>query len=127
MATIVQAMLGSEYYPNLGLMQKKCSQIKWFQYPLITHSFLNRYRTVWIDPKPNWHIGYPHQNLLDVKSRVRVKGPRSSQDWIPPSIGRIQVTTPTMERNLNSSSMMSRGNGKGRTTSSTTGVSQKQH
>ena len=44
-----------------------------------------------------------------------------------PSTGKIQVTTPTMVRNSNSSYMMNRGNGKSRTTSSTTGVLRKPH
>ena len=122
-----QAMLGLEYYPSLGQMQKRCLLIKSFQYPLTIRSFSNRYKMVWIDQKPNWPIVYPHPDLLDVKSRVQVRGPRSSRDWTPPSTGRIQVTTPTMERSLNSSSMMSRGSGRGQTTSSTTGVSRKQH
>jgi hypothetical protein len=45
----------------------------------------------------------------------------------PPSIGRTPVITPTMGRNSNSSYMMNRGSGKGRTTSSTTGGSRKPH
>jgi hypothetical protein len=44
-----------------------------------------------------------------------------------PSIGRTPVITPTMGRNSNSSYMMSRGSGKGPTTSSTTGGSRKPH
>ena len=119
--------LDLEYYPNLGLMLRRCSPTKWYQYRLITPSFSNRYRTVWTDPKPSLPIVYPHQNLQEEKLRVRMKGPRSSQVLIPPSIGRTQVTTPTMGRNSNSSSTMSRGSGNGRTTSSTTGGSRRQH
>ena len=117
----------SAYCPNLGPMPRKCSQIRWFQYRSITRSFLNRYRMVWTVPRPNWHTGYPHQNLQERKSPVQVKGPRSSRDLIPQSIGRTLETTRTMERNLNSSSMTSQGNGKGPITSSTTGGSQRRH
>ena len=45
--------------------------------------------------------------------------------WTQPSIGRIPGTTRMMGRSYNSSSMMNRVNGKGPTTSSTTGGSQK--
>ena len=122
-----QAMLGLEYYPSLGLMQKKCLLIKSFQYPLTIRSFSNRYKMVWIDQKPNWPTAYLHPSLLDETSRVRVKGPRSSQGWTPPSTGRIQVTTPTTVRNSSSLSTMNRASGRGQTTSSTTGVLRKQH
>ena len=47
--------------------------------------------------------------------------PRRYQGLIRQSTGKTPVTTPTMVRSLNSSSTMNRVNGKGRTTSSTTG------
>ena len=43
----------SVYYQNQGLMLKKCLQIRSFQYPLITHSFLSPYKMVWIGLKQN--------------------------------------------------------------------------
>jgi hypothetical protein len=120
-------MHDSAYCPNLGPMLRKCSQIKWYQYRSITRSFLNQYRTVWIDPRPSWHIGYPHQSSQEGISRVRVKGPRSSRDLIPQSIGKTPGTTRTMEKNSNSSSMTNPGNGKNPIISSTTGGSQRRH
>ena len=115
-----QVMLGTGFYPSLELTQKRCSLIKWYPYRLITHSFLNRYKTVWIGPKPNWHIVYPPVNL-PVKKYSRVKGPRSSQDWTQRSTGRTQVTTPTTVRSSRSSYTTNRENGNGRTTSLTIG------
>ena len=55
-------MLDSAYCLNQELMPKKCLQIKLYQYPLITLSFLNRSRTVWTDLKLNWLIEYQLQN-----------------------------------------------------------------
>ena len=112
--------LGLGYYQNLGLTPKKCLQIKSYQYPLITHSFLNRYRTVWIDLRPSWHIVYPPVNLRKRVYSVS-KGPRSSKDWTPPSTGRIPETTRTTGRSLPSLSTMRPANGRGPRTSSTTG------
>jgi len=122
-----QAMLGLEYYPSLGQMQKKCLLIRSYQYPLTIRSFSNRFKMVWIDLRPNSRIEFPHQSLRDGTSLVRVIGPRSSLDSIPRSIGRTPVITPMMERNSSSSSTMNQASGRGRTTSSTTGGSRKRH
>ena len=108
-----------------GADAKKCSLIKWYPYRLTTHSFLNQYKTVWIDPKPNWHIVYPLVNLPDVRYS-RTKGPRSSKGWTPPSIGRTPEITRMTERNYPSLSTMKRESGRGQTTSSTTGGLRKQ-
>ena len=117
----------SAYCPNLGPMPKKCSQIKSYQYRSITRSFLNRYKMVWTDLKPNLHTEYQHQNSQGGTSRPRVIGPRNLPDSIQRSIGRTPVITPMMERSSSSSSMMNRESGKGQTTSSTTGGLRKQH
>ena len=116
----------SAYCPNLVPMPRKCSQIKSSQYRSIIRSFLNRYKTEWTVPKPNLHIEFPHQSLQDGTLQVPTN-PKPSRDSIQRSIGRTPVITPTMERNSNSSSTMNRGNGKGQTTSSTTGGSRKRH
>ena len=119
------SFMASGFYPSLELTQKKCSLIKWYPYQLTTHSFLNRYKTVWIDPKPNWHIVYPQVNLR-VRNYSRSKGPRSSRDWTPPSIGRTPVTTPTTVKNLHFLSTTRQVNGRGPRTSSTIGESLRQ-
>jgi len=51
---------------KLDQMQRKCLQIKLFQYPLIIHFSSNRFKMVWIGRRLNWHIGFQLQNLLDV-------------------------------------------------------------
>ena len=117
---------GSAYCPNLVPMLKRCSQIRWYQFPLTIPSFSNRSRTVWIGQRPSSRTGYPRQNS-PVESLTPIRRYKKLPVLTPPSTGRIPVTTPTMGKNLNSSSTMNRGNGKGRTTSSTTGGSQKQH
>ena len=116
--------LGLGYYPNLVLTPKKCLQIRSFQYPLITHSFLNPYRMEWIDLRPNWLIVYP-QVSLQRKVYSRSKGTRNSRDWTLPSTGRTQETTPMMVKSFRSWSTMKQENGRGPRTSSTTGVSRK--
>ena len=122
-----QVTLGMVYYPSLDLMPRRCSQIRWFQYPLITPSFSSRSRTVWTGPRQNSPSVSQPVNLPDVSlPQPQPKPYRSSRDWTPPSTGRTPVITPTMGRNSNSSYMMNRGSGKGRTTSSTTGGSRKQ-
>ena len=46
--------LGFESYLRLVQMQRRCSQIRWYQYPLITRSFSNQYRTEWKDQRRNY-------------------------------------------------------------------------
>ena len=116
--------LGLVSYQNLVLTPKKCLQIRSFQYPLITHSFLNPYRMEWIDPRLNWHIVYLPVNLQKRVYSVS-KGTRNSRGWTLPSTGRTPGTTVTTGRNSRSWSTMNQVNGKDRTTSSTTGVSRK--
>ena len=116
---------GTGYYQRLEQMRRKCLQTKWYQYPLITHSFLNRYRTVWIVPKRNLHIVYPRRSSQGVRS-TRMNVPRNSLGSIPRSTGRIPVTTHTTGRNSNSSHTMNRASGRGQITSSTTGGSRRQ-
>ena len=121
-----QAMHGLEYCPNLGPMRRKCSPIRLYPYLLTTHSFSNQYKTEWTVPRQNSHTEYPHPNSHDADS-IRMTRRNRSQVSIPPLTGRTQGTMRTMGRNLNSSSTMRAVNGKGRTTSSTTGGSRKQH
>ena len=116
---------GLEYYQNLERMQKRCLQIKWFQYQLITRSFLNQYKTEWTAPRQNWHIESRRQSLPVNQSRQR-RPERNSRGSIQPSTGRIPGTTRTTERSSGSSSTMNQGNGKDRTISSITGGSRKQ-
>ena len=115
----------TEYCPNLVPMQKQCSQIKSYQYRSIIRSFSNRYRTVWTVPRPSLPTGYqppssPEENSLPTRPQ------KPSRDSIQRSIGRTPVIMPTMERNSNSSSTMKAVNGRGLTTSSTTGGLRKQ-
>ena len=114
------------YYLNPGRTLKPCLLIKSCQYPSTTLSFSNQYRTEWIGLRPNWHIVYLPVNSHGVRYS-RVRGPRSSRGWTPPSIGKIPEITPMTGRNSNSLYMTNPGNGKDRTTSSTTGELPKQH
>ena len=113
---------GTGYYQRLERMRRKCLQTRWYQYPLTTHSFLNRYRTVWIVPRRNLHIVYPLKSLQGGKL-IRMNKSRNLSGSIRRSTGRIQVTTPTMGRNSNSLRTTNRVNGRGQTTYSTTGES----
>ena len=117
---------GTEYCPNRVPMLNRCSQIRLSQYRLITHFSSNQYRTEWTGQKPNSHRESPPQSL-HVRNLTQTKRSKRSQVLIPQSTGRIQATTRTMVRNSNSSSTTNRVNGKGRTTSSTTGGLRKQH
>ena len=117
-------MHGTEYCPNLEPMRKKCSQIKWYQYRSIIHSFSDPYRTVWIAPRQNLRTEYPLRNL-HVKDSSRRINPKSWKDWTPPLIGKIPEIIPMIERSSHFSSMMKLENGSVRKTSSITGASQK--
>ncbi len=111
---------------SLERMLRKCSQTRLYQYPSTTRSFSSQSRTVWTDPKPNLPIEYQPVDSLENPYKIN----KTRNYWrgsTPQSTGRTQATTHMMERNLNSSSTMNRVNGKGRTTSSTTGGLRKQH
>ena len=113
-------MHGTAYCPNLVPMLKRCSQIRWYQFPSTIPSFSNQYRTGWTGQRPNSPTESPRQDSL-VNHYKPKKVKNYSKDLIQRSTGRTQVITPTMGRNSNSSSTMNPGNGKGPTTSSTTG------
>ena len=115
-----QRIHGTEYCPNLVPMLRRCSQIKLYPSQLIIPSFSNRYRTEWTGPRPN----LPTESLppnLPVENLIPMKPLKKLPVWTPPSTGRTPATMPTMERSSGSSSMMNRVNGKGPTTSKTTG------
>jgi len=108
-----------------GSDAKTMLQIRWFQFRSTIHSSLNRSKTVWTGQKPS----SPIESLppsLPVKNWKPMKKLKKSQALIQLSIGRTQVITPTTVRNSNSSSTMKAVNGKGQTTSLTTGGLQRQ-
>ena len=115
---------GTEYCPNLGPTQRQCSLIKSSQYRSIIRSFSNRYRTVWTVPRPSLPTEYQRPNSPGGNSSP-TRPSKPLPDSIPLLIGKTRAITPTMGRNLNSSSMMKAVNGRSRTTSSTTGGLQK--
>ena len=119
-----QEILGMEYSLSRELMLRRCSLIRLYQYQSTTHFFSNRYRTVWNDPRLNYRIRSRRDALQGTPSRIRRQ--RRPMDSIRRSIGRTPETTRMMERNSSFSSTMNRGNGRGRTTSSTTGGLRKQ-
>ena len=86
------------YCPNLVGMQKRCSQIKLYLYPLTTHSFSSRYKMEWTAQNQNLRTEYRRQNLLVSQSKTR-RGGRSYRDSIPQSTGRTRAITPTTGRN----------------------------
>ena len=116
---------GSAYCPNRVPMLRRCSQIRWYQFPSTIPSFSNRSKTVWPAPRPSLPIEYLPVDSLENPYKIN-KIRNSSRVSIPLSTGRTRATTPTMGRSLNSSSMMNRVNGRSRTTSSTTGGLRKQ-
>jgi len=112
--------VGMVYYQSPVLMLRPCSQIRWYQYRPIILSFSSQYRTEWTVQRPSLptvspQVSSPVVNLPPTKPRP------ISRDWTPQSTGRTPGITPMMGRNSNSSSMMNRGSGNVRTTSSTTG------
>ena len=118
------------FYQSLGLMPRRCLPIRWYPYQLTTPSFSNRPRTEWTVQRPNLPTVSPQPStpVVNLPPRPQTKPYRTnSRVWTPQSTGRTREITPTMGRNLNSSSMMNRGSGKGRTTSSTTGGLRKPH
>lgn len=120
--------LGLGSYLKLVQMQKRCSQIRWFQYPLITRSFSNQYRTVWKDQKQNYPIRFRPEDSQETPSRrviIRKNVGRNYEGLTPRSTGRTRGTTRTMGRNYNSLSTTNQANGKGRIIFSTTGGSRK--
>ena len=116
---------GMAFYPRLVQMQRRCSQIRWYPYRSTTRFFSNQFRTVWTGQRLSWHTGYRHRSSPAVRSS-RTTPPRNSSGSILPLTGRIPVKTPTTGRNSGYSPMMSRVNGRDRTTSSTTGGSRRQ-
>ena len=117
---------GTGYCPNLEPMRRRCSQIKWYQFQSIIHSFSDQYRTVWIDRRQNLPIEFPHQNSPERDSIQKIDL-KKWKDWTRPSTGKTRGITPMMERSFPSSSTTKRVNGKNQKTSSTTGGLQKQH
>ncbi len=113
----------SEFYLNLDRMQRRCSQIKLYQYQQIIRFSLNRYRTGWKDPKQNYHIKHRRGGSPGIPSTKPL--PKPKKVWTPRSIGKTQGTTRTMGRSSDYLSTMNRGNGRSRTIYSTTGGSQK--
>ena len=113
-----------EFYLSLGLMPRRCLPIKWYPYQLTIPSFSNLSRTEWTVQRPSLPSVSPRPSSQDGTLQVPTN-PKPYRVLTPRSTGRIPVTTPTMGRNSNSSSMMNRGSGRGRTTSSTTGVLRK--
>ena len=108
------------FCPNLAPMLRRCSLIRSYQYPLTTLSFLNRSRTEWTVQRPNSHTESQPASLPE-EVLPRPTKPRISPGSTRQSTGRTRGITPTMGRNSNSSSTMRVGNGKGQTTSLTTG------
>ena len=122
----LQKILGLGYYQRLELMQRRCLQTRWFQYPSTIRSFSNQSRTVWNVPRRSSPTKYPQEDLPEIPfEKPKWKEREWKKVWTQPSIGRTQGTIRTMGRNYNSSSMMNRVNGRGPTTSSTTGGSPK--
>ena len=113
--------LDSEFYLSLDLMLKRCSQTRWFQYRQTTRSSSNRSRMVWKDPKRNYPTRFRHEDSREIPCEPPRRRRTNNRVWTQPSIGRTQETTRTMGRNSSYSSTMNRANGRGRTTSSTTG------
>ena len=117
---------GSAYCPNLGLMLKKCSPIRLYQYPLTTRSSSSQYKTVWTAQKQNLPIEYQRRSLPE-ENLIKVKHHRRSTVSTPRSTGRTQGTTRMTVKSSSSSYTTNRANGRGQTTSSTTGELRRRH
>ena len=123
-----QVTPGMVYFQSPVLMQRRCSQTRWFQFQLIIPSFSNPSRTEWTVQRPSLPTVSPLVNSpVENLPQPPTKPNRNYRDLTRPSIGRTPVITPTMGRNSNSSSTMNRVNGNVRTTSSTTGGLRKPH
>ncbi len=120
-----QETLDSEFYLNLDLMLRRCSQTRWFQYHQTTLSSSNQYKTVWKDPKPSYPIRFRQEDLPEILCAPPRRKKTNNRVWTQQSTGRIQETTRMMGRSSGYLSTMNRVNGKGRTTSSITGGSRK--
>ena len=123
-----QKILDLGSYLKLVQMQRRCSQIRWYQYQLTTRSFSNQYKTVWKGPKRSYPIRYRQEDLQETPSRrviVRRNMGRGYRGSTRQSTGRTRATTRTMERNYNSSFTTNPENGRGQTIYSTTGGSRK--
>ena len=109
---------------NQELMRRRCSPIRWYPSQSTILSFSNQYRTEWNAPRRSYRIKSRRRDSLvtPLRRQPRISRPVS----IPRSTGRTRATTHMTERNLNSSSTTNQANGRGRTTSSTTGVSRRQ-
>ena len=101
-------MHATGFCPSPVPMLRKCLPTKSCQYPSTIRSSSNQSKTVWIDLKQNLLSEFQHQNLQDGVSRARTNQ-KIYKAWTPQSTGRTPVTTPMMERNLNSLYMMNQG------------------
>ena len=116
--------LGS--YLRLERMLRRCSQTRLYPFQSTIRFSSNQYRTEWNVPKQNYPTRFLPNDLPEIPLRKPEKKKKNwEKAWIPRSTGRIQGTTRTMGRNYNSSSTTNRVNGRGPTTSSTTGGSRK--
>ena len=116
-----QATLGLGYYQNLALMPRRCLLIRWYQYPLITRSFSNRYRTVWTGQRQSLRTEYQPVNSR-VKSLKQTNSLKSSTALTQRSTGKTQATTRTTVRSSSYLSTTRAASGSARQTSSTTGA-----
>jgi len=117
--------LGS--YLKLERMLRRCSQTRLYPFQSTIHFSSNQYRTEWNVPKQNYPTRFLPKDLPEIPLRKPIKKKKKDweQAWTPRSTGRTRATTRTMGRNYNSSSTTNRVNGRGPTTSSTTGGSRK--
>ena len=117
--------LGS--YLRLERMLRRCSQTRLYPFQSTIRFSSNQYRTEWNVPKQNYPIKFLPSDLPEIPLRKPIKKKKKDweQAWTPRSTGRTRATTRTMGRNYNSSSTTNRANGRGPTTSSTTGGSRK--
>ena len=112
-----------EFYQSLDQMQRRCSQIRLYQYQQITRSSLNQSRTVWKGRRRNYRIRPRQEDSLGVPLTKPLQKPKKV--WTQRSTGRTPGTTRMMGRSSNYLSTMNQGNGRSRTIYSTTGGSQK--
>ena len=115
--------LGS--YLKLEQMQRRCLQTRLYPYQSTIHFFSNQYRMGWNDQRRSYPIRYRQEDLPETPLKKTIVRRNLGRGSTPRSTGRIRETTRTMGRSYNSSSTMNRVNGRGQTTYSTTGGSQK--